>query len=67
VKVNLQRSSNGKTGWKRIGTYTSNASGRVACNFTSKKPSRLYYRWVVATQSGVTATPKTSKQRIVVK
>jgi hypothetical protein len=67
VKVNLQRSTNGKTNWKRFNTYTSNASGLVACNFTSKKPSRFYYRWAVATQAGVTATPVTSKQRIIVK
>jgi hypothetical protein len=67
VKVNLQRSTNGKTNWKRFNTYTSNASGLVACNFTSKKPSRFYYRWAVAAQAGVTATPVTSKQRIIVK
>jgi hypothetical protein len=67
VKVYLQRSSNGRTGWKRIGTYASNSSGRVACNFTSKKRSRFYYRWAVATQSGVTATPKSGKRRIIVK
>ena len=67
VKISLQQSANGKTGWKRLATYASDGSGRVARSFTSKKRSTRWYRWAVASQTGVTATPKTSKQKITVR
>jgi hypothetical protein len=68
VRVYLQTSKNGKTKWRNSGSaITSNGSGRVARPFTSKKRSTLYYRWVVPSQTGVYATPRTSKQKIVVR
>jgi hypothetical protein len=68
VRVYLQTSKNGKTKWKNSGSaMTSSGSGKVARAFTSKKRSTLYYRWAVPSQAGVSATPKTSKQKIVVR
>jgi len=68
VNVNLQKSKNGRTGWKNFGAVmSSDAAGRVARAFTSKKRSTRYYRRSVSTQLGVLATPHTSKQRVVVK
>jgi hypothetical protein len=68
VQVYLQKSANGKTKWKDYGAVmTSDAAGRVARSFTSKKRSTRYYRWSVPTQLGVLATPHTSKQKVVVK
>ena len=68
VLVYLQRSTNGKTGWKNSGAVmSSNAAGRVSRAFTSKKRSTYYYRWSVPAQTGVLVTPSTSKQKIVVK
>jgi hypothetical protein len=67
IRVRLQRSVNGKTKWKTSGTYTANSAGKVTKAFTSKNRSTTYYRWVVLPQSGVTATPKTSRQKIRIK
>jgi hypothetical protein len=68
VRVYLQRSTNGRTGWKNSGAaLSSSAIGRVAKTFTSTKRSTYYYRWSVPAQTGVLATPHTSTQKIVVK
>jgi hypothetical protein len=68
VKVYLQRSTNGRTGWKNSGgAISSSVAGRVAKTFTSTKRSTYYYRWSVPTQTGVLVTPHTSTQKIIVK
>jgi hypothetical protein len=68
VKVYLQMSKNGRTGWKNYGAVmSSSATGRVAKTLTSKTRSTRYFRWSVPAQIGVLATPHTSKQKIVVK
>ena len=67
IRVRLQRSANGKTRWKTVGTYTSNGAGKVAKSFSAKRRSTYYYRWAVPSQAGVIGTPKTRKQKIKVK
>jgi hypothetical protein len=68
VRVYLQMSTNGRTGWKNYGAVmTSTATGRVAKTLTSRTRSTRYFRWSVPAQTGVLATPRTSKQKIVVR
>jgi hypothetical protein len=68
VRVYLQMSTNGKTGWKNYGAVMkSNAAGHVSKKLTSTKRSTRYFRWAVPAQIGALVTPHTSKQKIIVK
>ena len=61
----LQSSANGKTGWHRIATIATNASGVASKAFKAKKRSTTYYRWVVpVTDARLGKT--TSKQKVVI-
>jgi hypothetical protein len=66
VRVYLQVSKNGKTKWKKAATLRTNAAGKVARQFKSKKKSKLYYRWYVPVSAGYNLA-YSAKQRVVVK
>ena len=68
VKVYLQTSKNGVTGWKDGGVaLLSGATGRVSRAITATKSSTTYYRWRIPSQAGVKRTAVTAKQKIVIR
>lgn len=64
--VYLQKSGNGKSGWKTYVRIKTNGSGRVAATITAKKKGTLYYRWY-APASANTYTTQTGTQKVTVK
>jgi hypothetical protein len=62
LRIYLQKSKNGKSGWKNTYTRATDGSGRAVVRFTSRKKGTAYYRWYVPQPK---ATSK--KQTVVVK
>ncbi|NTU71824.1 MAG: hypothetical protein HGB10_08410 [Coriobacteriia bacterium] len=66
VKVVLQRSSNGTTGWTTISNSTTGSTGKVTKTYTRRAKSTAYYRWVFAENDWLLGS-STAKQKVVVK
>ncbi len=66
ARVYLQHSRNGRTGWHKVYTLTTNPSGVVSKAFKATKRSTTYYRWVVQSND-VRLGKTTGKQKIIVK
>lgn len=66
ARVYLQVSKNGKTKWKKAATLRTNAAGKVAKQFKSRKKSKLYYRWYVPVGVGYNKV-YSGRQRVIVK
>jgi len=64
--LHLQRSKNGKSGWKTIARLTTDANGYAIYRATARKPGVSYYRWVAPDTAGSSGS-KSRTQRVTVR
>lgn len=67
TRIYLQKSKNGRSGWKSTYPLRTSSAGTASRTVSAKKPGTIYYRWYVPAKPSAYRAAATGRQAVVIK